>query len=82
MPPGATIDYAHARPSSYHSGGVNITFCDGHTSFVDTIDYKVYLSLMTSNGAMALPPGTAFSTGNAYATAQVFPLDQNNIPSN
>jgi len=83
LPPGQTIDYAHARPSSYHSGGVNMTFCDGHTSFVrDTIAYYVYLSLMTPNGAGAGQAGVAKSAGNAYIAAQVFPLDQNSIPSN
>ena len=37
-----------ARPSSNHSGGVVVTFCDGQTKFQsDDIDYNVYQSLMT-----------------------------------
>ncbi len=83
LPPGQAIDYPHARPSSYHTGGVNMTFCDGHTSFVrDTIAYNVFLSLMTPNGAGASQAGVAFSANNTYVQAQVFPLDQNSIPSN
>lgn len=40
-----------ARPSSGHTSGVNAAFCDGHTRFVaDTIDYKVYVQLITPNG--------------------------------
>jgi len=36
-----------ARPSSWHKGGVNVSFADGHTDFLSqTIDYKVYMFLM------------------------------------
>jgi prepilin-type N-terminal cleavage/methylation domain-containing protein/prepilin-type processing-associated H-X9-DG protein len=49
-----------ARPSSYHPGGVNVTFCDGHTQFVaDTIDYIVYCHLMTTRGKAAATAPTA-----------------------
>ena len=41
-----------ARPSSFHNGGVHFAFCDTHVAFVDeTIDYKVYMQLMTPEGA-------------------------------
>jgi prepilin-type N-terminal cleavage/methylation domain-containing protein len=37
-----------ARPSSYHSGGVNAAFGSGRVLFLrETIDYKVYVALMT-----------------------------------
>jgi len=46
-----------ARPSSFHFGGVNATFADGHTQFVrESIDYDVYMQLMTpDNGASDMP---------------------------
>jgi prepilin-type N-terminal cleavage/methylation domain-containing protein/prepilin-type processing-associated H-X9-DG protein len=37
-------------PSSPHSGGVNVVFCDGHTGFLrNTISGNVYAQLLTSN---------------------------------
>jgi prepilin-type N-terminal cleavage/methylation domain-containing protein len=46
--------YTYARPSSYHPGGVVVTFCDAHTTFLnDTIDYLVYCQLMTPRGKAA-----------------------------
>ena len=42
--------------SSRHSGGVNMTMCDGSTRFVkDTIDGRVYAKLLTPAGSQ-LPP--------------------------
>lgn len=39
-----------ARPSSNHSGGVNVVFADKHTGFLsDLLDYDVYQQLMTTN---------------------------------
>lgn len=41
----------YARPSSYHSGGVNMVYTGGNTSFMnENIDYKVFCQLMTPNG--------------------------------
>jgi len=46
-----------ARPSSDHSGGVNAAFCDSHARFIaDTIDYKVYVQIMTPNGRKLVDP--------------------------
>lgn len=37
-----------ARPSSWHSGGVNVVFGDKHTAFInDSIDYDVYQQMLT-----------------------------------
>jgi type II secretory pathway pseudopilin PulG len=37
-----------ARPSSFHGGGVNVTFASGRTMFMrETIDYSIYIALMT-----------------------------------
>jgi len=38
----------HARPSSWHPGGVNVAFADGSTKFMsEKIEYHVYQSLLT-----------------------------------
>ncbi|TWU57478.1 DUF1559 family PulG-like putative transporter [Rubripirellula reticaptiva] len=40
-----------ARPSSFHVDGVNAAFADGATRFIqDSIDYRVYQSLLTPDG--------------------------------
>jgi prepilin-type processing-associated H-X9-DG protein len=37
-------------PSSFHPGGVNVGFCDGHIVFMnESVDPRVYAMLMTSN---------------------------------
>jgi hypothetical protein len=44
----------YARPSSYHTGGVIVSYCDGRQVFLrEDIDYNVYQHLMTpdSKGA-------------------------------
>lgn len=42
------VDYAFARPSSGHPGGVMASFCDGHQKFIsERIDYITYQHLMT-----------------------------------
>jgi len=39
-------------PSSYHSGGVNVVFCDGSVRFIrDSIDGKVWSRLLTPRGS-------------------------------
>jgi prepilin-type processing-associated H-X9-DG protein len=49
----------YARPSSYHPGGVNVIFCDGHGRFISQeIDYYVYCLLMSSNGKRVRVPGS------------------------
>ncbi len=63
-------------PSSYHPGGVNITYCDGHVDFLDeNVDYKVYGLQMTPNGsdvwkaafARKKPDGTPNPAGEPHA---------------
>ena len=50
----------YARPSSNHTGGVNVMFCGGNSRFiVDNIDYKVYRQLMTPNSAESDDPAAA-----------------------
>jgi prepilin-type processing-associated H-X9-DG protein len=46
---------AAARPSSNHSGGVNVAYCGGNCGYLsEEIDYRVYTQLMTPNGAEAV----------------------------
>jgi prepilin-type N-terminal cleavage/methylation domain-containing protein/prepilin-type processing-associated H-X9-DG protein len=48
-----------ARPSSLHSGGVVVSFCDGHQQFVrEDIGYHVYQHLMTPDSRAANVSGT------------------------
>jgi prepilin-type processing-associated H-X9-DG protein len=46
-----------ARPSSYHSGGVNVVFAGGRAMFVrESIDYLTYVALMTPNDKRSETP--------------------------
>lgn len=46
-----------ARPSAWHSGGVNVVFADKHTAFLsDGLDYDVYQQLMTTYGKKSSMP--------------------------
>jgi prepilin-type processing-associated H-X9-DG protein len=57
LTPPATVNSC-IRPSSYHPGGVNVTFCDGHTRFISQdIQYSVYCLLMTPDGQNCNTPG-------------------------
>jgi prepilin-type processing-associated H-X9-DG protein len=58
--PSRKLDPAtYARPSSYHPGGVNVVFCDGHVQFLsEKIDYYVYCLLMSTNGERVRMPGS------------------------
>ena len=53
-------DVDHARPSSNHSGGFVMAFCDGSVKFVnENMQYTVYARMMTSAGAKTDTPGVA-----------------------
>jgi prepilin-type processing-associated H-X9-DG protein len=44
---------AQPRPSSYHSGGAVVTFCDGHTQFLlESLDPRVFQLLCTPQRAI------------------------------
>ena len=68
------VSYPHARPSSNHSGGVNVVFCDGHCQFLrEDIDYDVYGRLMTPDGKNSKPINP--SNAGANMSWQSVPLN-------
>jgi prepilin-type processing-associated H-X9-DG protein len=69
--PSGVPSYDTARPSSYHPGGVNVFFCDGHGRFVGAgIDYAIYCALMTPRGRNAMEPGTTNPSDARITTNQ------------
>ncbi|NLE36916.1 MAG: DUF1559 domain-containing protein, partial [Pirellulaceae bacterium] len=49
-------------PSSYHPGGVNVLYCDGHVDFLDeNVEYRIYALQMTPDGGDVWAPGVARS---------------------
>jgi prepilin-type N-terminal cleavage/methylation domain-containing protein len=66
---------AYARPSSQHPTGFHLVFCDNHTKFAsETMDYKVYMQIMTSNGKKYKQAGLTTSNAAALQT-QRLPLN-------
>ncbi|WP_254513321.1 DUF1559 family PulG-like putative transporter [Anatilimnocola floriformis] len=56
---GDSFTNMHARPSSFHANGFNVTFADGTVKFLaEAIDYGVYCQLMTSNSRNLKEPST------------------------
>lgn len=46
-----------ARPSSAHANGVNMSFADGGTRFIsESIDYRVYISMLTPDSENSFQP--------------------------
>jgi prepilin-type processing-associated H-X9-DG protein len=61
-----------ARPSSNHSGGVNVVFCDGHAEFLsDEIHPWIYARRLSTSKAQARYP----TLGDVVVPAQVSPQD-------
>jgi prepilin-type processing-associated H-X9-DG protein len=64
----------YARPASSHSGGANVTFCDGHSAFQrEDIDYVVYVQLMTPNGKKVVDPSNHSNSGVPISTFRIAP---------
>ena len=61
-PDDSGVKYATwARPSSFHGGGVNVTFSSGRTMFLrETIDYSIYIALMTPYDLKSDSPNPAY----------------------
>ncbi|MCA9269120.1 MAG: DUF1559 domain-containing protein [Planctomycetales bacterium] len=63
-----------ARPSSFHTGGVNVSFADGRSQFLSqNIDWLLFTRLMTSNGSQAKLPGTTQSPPPPYLHSEPAP---------
>ena len=67
QPVDTSANYKIARPSSNHSGGVNVVFCDGHAIFLrQDIPYSVFVQLLTPWGTQSrrgtTQPNAAFHT--------------------
>ena len=76
------LDNTHARPSSFHPGGAIVTFCDVHTAFVsDSIDYKVYATLMAVDPMTASPGGKQLDDSSPLAGILISPFDGRMIPT-
>lgn len=60
-PMAGTVLPDYARPASYHPGGVNVVFCDGHVQFLrEDVTYSIYQVLMAPD-----PPKADFPAGSA-----------------
>ncbi len=71
-PPGPAVDADHARPSSYHPGGVNVAFVGGNVRFVDEeIDYITFRQIMgiEDSEAAFFDPSTNAFVWQTQATA-------------
>lgn len=63
----AVLDGNTCRPSSYHPGGVIVTFADGHQRYIrEQIDYTVYQRLMTPNDSQADHPPLGVLSADMY----------------
>jgi prepilin-type N-terminal cleavage/methylation domain-containing protein len=60
-----TTNEPNSFPSSNHSGGVLVTFCDGHSKFLsDSVTGAVLSQMMTSKSAAASSPYSSLSVLN------------------
>jgi prepilin-type processing-associated H-X9-DG protein/prepilin-type N-terminal cleavage/methylation domain-containing protein len=74
---GGLVTPTYARPSSYHSGYVNVAFCDGHVRTISQdIDYGVIGNLFSPRGRQARLPGTTTPLNNIYT---VRPIDEKDL---
>jgi prepilin-type N-terminal cleavage/methylation domain-containing protein len=63
-------DYDYARPSSNHTEGVVIAYCDGRVFFLsDRVDYAaVYCKLLTPDGDSCMEPGQKTRSAEIFRT--------------
>jgi prepilin-type processing-associated H-X9-DG protein len=58
--PATTVSPYVSLPSSNHSGGFIVTFCDGHSQFMsEDVPYRIYCLLMATDGQKAKDPEVA-----------------------
>ena len=80
---GQSYAFPYARPLSGHPTGFMVAFCDGRVKFVsESINYKVYSLLMTSEGKKYLPAGIAAANAPAITAnikaMQLTPITDDN----
>jgi prepilin-type N-terminal cleavage/methylation domain-containing protein len=76
-PPTGTTSYYYVRPSSVHSGGVNVAMCGGECFFLrDDVDYWVYEQLMTPDHKHSQEAAATSGTYNHPINA-AYILDEN-----
>ncbi len=62
----ATMSQDDVHPSSAHSGGVVAVFADRHTAFIrDSIEYRVYQQLLTTDSPKSTSPHRQFPLKSA-----------------
>ena len=74
--PIASNDGVYGRPSSSHPGGVLMTFCDGHVTFIkDSISPNTYCHLLTpnTNANTSVDPTTGNITYRAMGLSNFSP---------
>jgi len=72
--PSTTTTTDNRYPSSNHSGGVSIAFCDGHVLFIkSTVDVFTYTQIMTSNAKESITWNTRTGQDN------VNPFNEGNL---
>jgi prepilin-type N-terminal cleavage/methylation domain-containing protein/prepilin-type processing-associated H-X9-DG protein len=70
-----------ARPSAFHSGGVNVVFCDGHLEFLtNEIHPWVYARRLSTSSSQARHPDLGGWPNNIKVPAQVLPQDSKGNP--
>ena len=59
--------YDYARPSSLHTNGANVVYCDAHVGFLkNQMEYFVYCLLMSADGKNVKKPGDAQALKNNW----------------
>jgi prepilin-type N-terminal cleavage/methylation domain-containing protein len=65
-------DYYFSRPSSAHSGGMFVLFCDSSVRFIqDDIKYSIYAALMSPSQSDLKEPGTQNPTAGNWTLIRV-----------
>jgi prepilin-type N-terminal cleavage/methylation domain-containing protein/prepilin-type processing-associated H-X9-DG protein len=81
-------DSKYGHPSSRHTGGFQVAMCDGSARFInETVSYRVYCRLMTSDGRRSADPGASTPTSggpvatnpDGWYTSQLKPISDTDL---